>query len=139
VTTVHRFFLTSVLVLSLSSAALAEEPAKDDVSSGGPFPAVTFGVQTFLQYAAELHEENGFNSFDVTRGYLNVEARLSARVRVRFTPDVRPTTDANLSQNLALRMEHASRTRRSPTMPSSCSVCTRRRGASTKSPSTATA
>jgi hypothetical protein len=105
---VYRFFLTSIVVLSLSGTALAEEPAKDDVSSGGPFPAVTFGVQTFLQYAAELHEENGFNSFDVTRGYLNIEARLTDRVRVRFTPDVRPTTDANLNQNLALRMEYAS-------------------------------
>jgi hypothetical protein len=29
-------------------------------------------------------------------------------VRVRFTPDVRPTTDADLNQNLALRMEYAS-------------------------------
>src|ERR1044071_1010824 len=108
VTTVHRLFLTSIVVLSLSGTALAEEPAKDDVASGGPFPAVTFGVQTFLQYAAELHEQNGFNSFDVTRGYLNIEARLSDRVRIRFTPDVRPTTDADLNQNLALRMEYAS-------------------------------
>jgi len=108
VTTVHRILLTSIVVLSLSCTALAEEPDKDDLTPGGPFPAVTFGVQTFLQYAAELHEENGFNSFDVTRGYLNIEARLSDRVLVRFTPDVRPTTDADLNQNLALRMEYAS-------------------------------
>jgi hypothetical protein len=105
---VHRILLTSIVVLSLSGTALAEEPDKDDVTPGGPFPAVTFGVQSFLQYAAELHEENGFNSFDVTRGYLNIEARLNDRVLVRFTPDVRPTTDANLNQNLALRMEYAS-------------------------------
>ena len=104
----HRILLTSIVVLSLSCTALAEEPDKDDLTPGGPFPAVTFGVQTFLQYAAELHEENGFNSFDVTRGYLNIEARLSDRVLVRFTPDVRPTTDADLNQNLALRMEYAS-------------------------------
>jgi len=105
---VHRILLTSIVVLSLSGTALAEEPDKDDVTPSGPFPAVTFGVQSFLQYAAELHEENGFNSFDVTRGYLNIEARLNDRVLVRFTPDVRPTTDANLNQNLALRMEYAS-------------------------------
>jgi len=72
------------------------------------FPAVTFGVVTFLQYAAELHEMDGYNAFDVTRGYLNIQARLSDRVRVRFTPDVRPTTDASLNRNLALRLEYAS-------------------------------
>jgi hypothetical protein len=108
VKSVHRFLLTSIVVLSLSGTVLAEEPDKQDLGPIGPFPAVTFGVQTFLQYSAELHEENGYNAFDVTRGYLNIEARLTDRVRVRFTPDVRPTTDADLNQNLALRMEYAS-------------------------------
>jgi hypothetical protein len=76
--------------------------------SAGNFPVVTFGVTSFLQYEAQLHEANGYNSFDVTRGYLNIRAQLNDRVRVRFTPDVRPTTDANLNQNLALRLEYAS-------------------------------
>ena len=69
---------------------------------------MTFGVVSFLQYAAELHESDGYNAFDVTRGYLNIQARLSDRITVRFTPDVRPTTDANLDRNLALRLEYAS-------------------------------
>jgi hypothetical protein len=69
---------------------------------------VTFGVVSFLQYAAELHEQDGYNAFDVTRGYINIQARLSDRVKVRFTPDVRPTTDASLERNLALRLEYAS-------------------------------
>jgi hypothetical protein len=43
----------------------------------------------------------------VTRGYLNIKAQLSDRVRFRFTPDVRPTTDASLNRNLALRLEYA--------------------------------
>jgi hypothetical protein len=109
---VHRLFLASIVVLSLSGRALAQAPApadgQDVTGSGGTFPAVTFGVQTFLEYAAELHESNNFNAFDVTRGYLNIQARLTDRVRVRFTPDVRPTTDANLNENLALRMAYAS-------------------------------
>jgi len=69
---------------------------------------VTFGVASFLQYEAQLHESNGYNAFDVTRGYLNIRARLNERISFRFTPDVRPTTDANLDQNLALRLEYAS-------------------------------
>jgi hypothetical protein len=103
---VSRFCLTSLAVLSLSGAALAQTP--DDAPRPTNYPAVTFGVVSFLQYAAELHEQDGYNSFDVTRGYLNIRARLNDRVGVRFTPDVRPTTDANLDRNLALRLEYAS-------------------------------
>jgi hypothetical protein len=97
--------------VSTAAAAVAveqapERPAATPISSS--FPAVTFGLLTFLQYQAQLHESNGYNAFDVTRGYLNINARLSERIRVRFTPDVRPTTDASLNQNLALRLEYAS-------------------------------
>jgi hypothetical protein len=106
---VNRLCLTSIVVLSLARPAFAQGP---DTAAATPapvtFPAVSFGVVSFLQYAAELHEGDGYNAFDVTRGYFNVEARLSNRVRVRFTPDVRPTTDASLNRNLALRLEYAS-------------------------------
>jgi hypothetical protein len=103
-----RFCLTSLVFLGLAGAAAAQTP---DSTAAGPattYPTVTFGVSSFLQYAAELHERDGYNAFDVTRGYFNIEARLTDRVRVRFTPDVRPTTDASLNQNLALRLEYAS-------------------------------
>ncbi|HZL96927.1 MAG TPA: hypothetical protein VFB99_24940 [Vicinamibacterales bacterium] len=92
-----------------AAAAAAQSPERPDPAPvNSSFPSVTFGVLTFLQYQAQLHESNGYNAFDVTRGYLNIQARLSDRIRVRFTPDVRPTTDASLNQNLALRLEYAS-------------------------------
>ena len=102
-----RLCLSAIIVLSLSTSAWAQAP-QDTATATTTFPAVTFGVVSFLQYAAELHESDGYNSFDVTRGYFNVQARLSDRVKVRFTPDVRPTTDASLDRNLALRLEYAS-------------------------------
>ena len=68
---------------------------------------VTFGVLSYLQYDAELHERDGYNAFEVTRGYFDVKARLSDRVRVRFTTNVRPTTDAKLEANLTARLEYA--------------------------------
>ena len=106
---VNRFCLTSFVVLSLSGRALAQTtPDAATTPATTNYPAVTFGVVSFLQYAAELHESDGYNAFDVTRGYLNIQARLSDRIKVRFTPDVRPTTDANLDRNLALRLEYAS-------------------------------
>ena len=57
--------------------------------------------------AAELEERDHFNAFDVTRGYINIQARLSEKVRARFTPDVRRVTDATLAESLALRLEYA--------------------------------
>lgn len=68
---------------------------------------VTFGVLSYLQYDVELHEQEGYNAFEVTRGYFDVKARLSDRIRVRFTTNVRPTTDANLEANLTARLEYA--------------------------------
>jgi len=93
---------------AVAAAAAGQEPGRAVDPPPTNFPAVTFGVVTFLQYQAQLHESNGYNAFDVTRGYLNIRARLSDRIRLRFTPDVRPTTDASLNQNLALRLEYAS-------------------------------
>lgn len=105
-----RFCLTSILVLSVSGSALAQAPPEDaqDTTASASFPTVTFGVLSYMQYSAELHERDGYNAFDVTRGYFNVEARITDRLRVRFTPDIRPTTDASLNRNLTLRMEYAS-------------------------------
>jgi hypothetical protein len=106
---VHRLCLTSIVALSLAVPALAQTPETPSATpAAGNFPVVTFGVVSFLGYTAELHESEGFNAFDVTRGHFNVEARLTERVRVRFTPDVRPITDASLNRNLALRLEYAS-------------------------------
>jgi hypothetical protein len=105
----YRLPLTAIVFLSLSGPALAQTPAGTAATPPATnYPAVTFGIQSFLQYSAELHERDGYNAFDVTRGYLNIQARLSDNVRFRFTPDVRPTTDASLDRNLALRLEYAS-------------------------------
>jgi len=106
---VNRLGLISIVLFSLSGPAMAQAPEPPAATPPVPAaPIVTFGVVSFLQYDAELHESNGYNAFDVTRGYLNIQARLTDRVHVRFTPDVRPTTDASLNQNLALRLEYAS-------------------------------
>src|SRR3954470_2339675 len=85
---------TLILCLMLTGSAYAQD--------------VTVGVVSFMQYSNDLQDVNGFNAFDVTRGYINIQAKLSDRVRVRFTPDVRPTTDASLVSNLTLRLAYAS-------------------------------
>jgi hypothetical protein len=81
-----------------------DPPATTSTANEG---RVTFGILTFLQYDLELHERDGYNAFEVTRGYLDVVGRLSDRVKVRFTTNVRPTTDASLDANLTARLEYA--------------------------------
>jgi hypothetical protein len=106
---VTRYCLTLFAVVSMAGVVSAQTTGDTATRpANSNFPAVTFGVVSFLQYAAELHEQDGYNAFDVTRGYINIQARLSDRVKVRFTPDVRPTTDASLERNLAMRLEYAS-------------------------------
>lgn len=89
--------LSLALVLVCSARVFGQTPEN-----------ITIGMQTFLQYEADLHEADGYNAFDVTRGYLNIQGKLSDKIRFRFTPDVRPTTDVNLDRNLTLRLEYAS-------------------------------
>jgi hypothetical protein len=103
-----RLCVTAILLVGLSGPVWAQTSGVAAAPAAPNFPVVTFGVESFLQYRAELHEMEGYNAFDVSRGYFNVKARLSDRVQVRFTPDVRPTTDVNLDRNLALRLEYAS-------------------------------
>ncbi len=102
-----RLCLLTIVLWSVSVPLLAQSPESPASTPSTSTPAVTFGVVSFLQYSAELHEEDGYNAFDVTRGYFDVHARLTDRVRARFTPDVRPITDATLATNLALRLEYA--------------------------------
>src|SRR4051812_1826585 len=100
-TIVNRLCLTSLVLLIASGSVSAQTPAP-------VYPVVTVGVVSFLEYSDDLEDVNGFNAFDVTRGYIDIHGQLSRRVRVRFTPDVRPTTDASLVRNLTLRLAYAS-------------------------------
>lgn len=110
-TSMNRLCLTVLAVAAMSGTALAQTSTPDNATPAPAAvpatPSVTFGVMSFLQYSAELHEQDGYNAFDVTRGYFDVRARLTDHVRARFTPDVRPTTDATLDTNMALRLEYA--------------------------------
>jgi hypothetical protein len=103
-----RLALTSLVLLSLCGPVLAQAPDKPAAPpAASASPEVTFGVLSYLQYSADLHEQDNFNAFDVTRAYFNVSARFSDRLRVRFTTDVRPTTDASLNTTLTAHLEYA--------------------------------
>jgi hypothetical protein len=103
----RRLGVLMIVLFVAPSAARAQttpDPATTTTINDG---RVTFGIVTFLQYDVELHERDLYNAFDVTRGYLDVRGRLSDRIQVRFTTDVRPTRDASLDENLTARLEYA--------------------------------
>ena len=62
---------------------------------------------SYLQYAAELENRDGYNAFDVTRAYLNVNAQVAPNVRFRFTPDIRRVTDGSLAGTMTVRVKYA--------------------------------
>ena len=106
-TSVRRLWLLAVMLFGASGVSYAQtkpDPANTNTANEG---RVTFGILAFLQYDYELHERDGYNAFEVTRGYLDITGRLSDRMKVRFTTNVRPTTDASLDANLTARLEYA--------------------------------
>ena len=72
------------------------------------YPIIRVGMLSYLQYAAELKNRDGFNAFDLTRAYININAQLSRNVRFRFTPDIRRITDptGSLGTSLVLRVKY---------------------------------
>src|SRR5436190_1579791 len=99
----------SLLFLSVFPAwAQTQPPAAPSASSPPEYPIVRVGVLSYVQYDAELENRDGYNVFDVTRGYINVTGQLAQNVRFRITPDIRrATSDSTLAGSLVLRVKYA--------------------------------
>jgi hypothetical protein len=83
-------------------------PAQASTAPPQPdYPIIRVGILSYLQYDAELDNRSGYNAFDVTRTYLNINAQVSKNVRFRFTPDIRRSTDGSLSGSLIVRVKYA--------------------------------
>ncbi|MDO8795340.1 MAG: hypothetical protein Q7J25_12040 [Vicinamibacterales bacterium] len=109
-----RACLTILLLLCSVRGGFAQQqpaPAPPPAASPAPaepvYPVVRIGMVSYLQYAAELENRDGYNAFDVTRAYVNINGQLSRNVRFRFTPDVRRITDGSLAGTLTVRVKYA--------------------------------
>jgi hypothetical protein len=99
--------LTVCVFLAATAAAQSPQPAAPAPAPSPEYPVVRVGVLSYLQYDAELEHRSGYNAFDVTRTYLNINAQVSPRVRFRFTPDIRRVADGSLSGSLVVRVKYA--------------------------------
>ncbi len=79
----------------------------DPAPSAPQYPVIRLGTLTYLQYDAETQNRDGFNAFDITRGYLDVSADVSPRVKFRLTPDARRVADGDLAGTLVFRLKYA--------------------------------
>jgi len=103
-----RNILAFVFVLGSCVSASAQTPSAPAAPAPEPdYPIIRVGVLSYVQYDAELKNRQGFNVFDLTRGYVNINGQLSKNVRFRFTPDVRRATDSSLAGTLVLRVKYA--------------------------------
>src|SRR4029450_1961739 len=104
-----RIVIAFSLMLISIGAARAQTPAPAATPAPEPdYPIVRVGVLSYVQYDAELENRDGYNVFDLTRGYININGQLAQNVRFRITPDIRrATSDTTLSGSLILRIKYA--------------------------------
>jgi hypothetical protein len=103
-----RSVLVFALVLGSFSSATAQTPSAPTAAAPEPdYPIIRVGVLSYVQYDAELKNREGFNAFDLTRGYVNINGQLSKNVRFRLTPDIRRATDSSLAGTLVFRVKYA--------------------------------
>jgi hypothetical protein len=104
-----RIVIAFALMLVSIGAARAQTPAPAATPAPEPeYPVVRVGVLSYVQYDAELENRDGYNVFDLTRGYINIDGQLARNVRFRVTPDVRrATSDTTLSGSLIFRVKYA--------------------------------
>ena len=112
-TTTRVFAAFSLVALSVSTAfAQAQQPPPPPPPAAPApappqYPIVRVGVLSYLQYDAELKNRDDYNTFDVTRAYLNVNGQLSDNIRFRLTPDIRRVNDSSLAGSLLVRIKYA--------------------------------
>jgi len=94
------------LVCLGATPAWAQAPANQTPAAPAEpqYPKISIGTLSYFQYAAELNRD-GFNAFDVTRGYINIAGDIAKNVKFRITPDVRRITDGSLAGSLTFRLK----------------------------------
>jgi hypothetical protein len=94
-------------VLAPPARAQTQPPQPSPAPPEPTYPVVAVGVLSYLQYDAELKNREGFNAFDVTRGYINITGDLAKNIKFRITPDVRRIADSSVGGSLVFRVKFA--------------------------------
>jgi hypothetical protein len=93
--------------LTLAAPALAQQAPAPAPAAPPEYPIIRIGAISYVQYDDELKNRDGYNNFDVTRAYVNINAQISKNVGFRFTPDIRRVNDSTLAGSLVLRVKYA--------------------------------
>src|SRR5438067_3524492 len=91
-------FIRRALGVAIVAAAAGAVPLAAQAPTP---PQVSVGGLVYTQYLYQLEDAvNHFNSFDVTRAYVNVLGRFSGGVGTRVTADIYRNTDGSLGYRL---------------------------------------
>lgn len=102
-----RIALLLALLFASAASSFAQTAPPPAAPAEPDYPIIRVGVLSYVQYDAELENRSGYNAFDLTRGYININGQLARNVRFRVTPDVRRATDSTLSGTLVFRIKYA--------------------------------
>ncbi|HMH82837.1 MAG TPA: hypothetical protein VK531_08210 [Gemmatimonadales bacterium] len=92
------FSIRRALGVAVVAAAAGAAPL---AAQGSQPPQVTVGGLVYTQYVYQLEDSvNHFNSFDVTRAYVNVLGKFSGGVGTRVTADIYRNGDGSLGYRL---------------------------------------
>jgi hypothetical protein len=92
------FSIRRALGVAVVAAAAGAAPL---AAQGSQPPQVTVGGLVYTQYVYQLKDSvNHFNSFDVTRAYVNVLGKFSGGVGTRVTADIYRNADGSLGYRL---------------------------------------
>ncbi len=84
----------------LATAASAA-PLSAQYAQGSQSPSVSVGGLVYTQFVYQLKDTaNHVNNFDITRAYININAKLSGGVSARITPDIYRNADGSLGYRL---------------------------------------
>jgi hypothetical protein len=97
--TTPRGTMVAMVMAAMMAAGtvVAQTPAAAPATQA---PTITVGGVVYAQYNYQLSGFDHLNAFDVTRTYINVNARFAGGVSARITPDIYRTTDGSATYRL---------------------------------------
>ncbi|MCK4753901.1 MAG: hypothetical protein KAS58_01630 [Calditrichia bacterium] len=103
---IHIIMILIVCMIFLLSVNICFSDEKESKSNTG-IQSVSIGGQWFLAYLDGTLDDERVNLFTVTRGYINIKAKLNESLSGRITPDVSIDQEGDGAGDLELRLKYA--------------------------------
>ncbi|MDY6861436.1 MAG: hypothetical protein SV062_00435 [Thermodesulfobacteriota bacterium] len=86
-------------IKEIASAQKLKEIAKDSKIPAS-LKGLKIGALWYLDYKAGEEDDDSYNGFSITRGYLDIKKELTPWLSLRFTPDIKRKSDGDLEMRI---------------------------------------